>query len=255
LSKHPNIRKDALGLKMKLIFFTLISLALFSNSYAQDLNLFQNIEVQADNEERPPRNQIDKKLETSPVFSVKGISRFGDKYIVSLLAGSGNPLTVQWSDNTSSSLRGFPGYSIVDVGSRSVSLVYPEGSGCTEFPDQGIKCTGSYMLLSLANGTPIEQKNGLEKTEGNNATILEGDELGVVDNEDGRFFRNPFSGEMQQIPDLSPEEQAMRDERRQRRAELFRDFEIVRIPDEEIPEGMQRVRTPFGDSLEPIDSE
>ena len=240
---------------MKLIVITLISFALFSNCHAQKLDLFQDIEVQADNEERAPRNQIDKKFETSPVFSVKGISRFGDKYLVSLQTTNGDPIVIQWLGKTSSSLKGFPGYSIIDVGSRSVSLVYPEGSGCTEFPDQGIKCNGPYMLLSLTNGVPIEQDIELEKTDANNATILEEEKIDVVDSEDGRFFRNPFSGEMQQIPDLSPEEQAMRDERRQRRAELFRDFEIVRIPDEEIPEGMQRVRTPFGDSLEPIESE
>ena len=52
---------------------------------------------------------------------------------------------------------------------------------------------------------------------------------------------------------LTPEQLAARDERRQRRAEQFRNFEIVRIPDDEIPEGMQRVRTPFGDSLEPAE--
>jgi hypothetical protein len=56
---------------------------------------------------------------------------------------------------------------------------------------------------------------------------------------------------MQEAPILTEEQKAEREERRQRRAEQFRNFEIVRIADDEIPEGMQRIRTPFGDRLEP----
>ena len=65
--------------------------------------------------------------------------------------------------------------------------------------------------------------------------------------------RNPFTGELQTLPDRTPEEEAERNRIRAERAERFRNFEVVRIPDNEIPEGMQRVRTPFGDSLEPIE--
>ena len=67
----------------------------------------------------------------------------------------------------------------------------------------------------------------------------------------GVLTRNPFSGELQEAPNLSAEEITAREERRQARAEQFRNFEIVRIADDEIPEGMQRIRTPFGDRLEP----
>jgi transcription antitermination factor NusG len=240
---------------MKLFPVTLMSLLLVSSSYAQKLDLFQDIEVEVDNEERVAKNRQNKIVDSGPAFVIKGISRFGDKYLVSILPNNNTPLIVRWSGKTSSSLKGFPGYSIVDVKSRSATLVYPESQGCTEFPAQGIKCNGPYMLLSLANGEPIEQSEALKDKKEINTLIQQEENLEVVEGESGRFFRNPFSGEMQLIPELSPDEQAIRDERRQRRSELFRDFEIVRIPDEEIPEGMQRVRTPFGDSLEPIESE
>ncbi len=111
------------------------------------------------------------------------------------------------------------------------------------------------MLLSLTNGEPIKQNNVTENNSDTEFSNPEKENIDIIDGEEGRFFKNPFSGEMQEIPELSPEELARRDERRGRRAEMFRDFEIVRIPDEDIPEGMQRIRTPFGDSLEPVESE
>jgi hypothetical protein len=175
--------------------------------------------------------------------------------LLSLITNNGSPVIVKWFGKSSSSLQGYPGYSVVDASSRTVTLVYPEATGCVSFPDKGVKCNGPYMLLSLTNERPIEQSNIQENINADDLSNEEIDNLDIVDGEEGRFFRNPFSGEMQQIPDLSPEEQARRDERRGRRAEMFRDFEIVRIPDEDIPEGMQRIRTPFGDSLEPISSE
>ena len=58
---------------------------------------------------------------------------------------------------------------------------------------------------------------------------------------------------MQTLPNLTPEEIASREQRRAERAEQFRNFEIVRIADDDIPDGMRRIRTPFGDSLEPIE--
>jgi hypothetical protein len=238
---------------MKLVLYTLISILLISRTYAQELDLFQDLEVQADKEVKLTRSQ--QNGGPNPFFSLRGISRFGEKYLISLLANNNDSLLIEWSSNRSSTLIGFPGYSIVDVNSRTATIIYPENSGCTESPAQGVKCNEPYMLLSLTNSKPISQSNGLKMTDSQNLFQEQDEESTVVEGEEGRFYKNPFSGEVEQIPDLSPEEQAIRDERRQRRAELFRDFEVVRIPDEEIPEGMQRIRTPFGDSLEPIGSE
>ncbi len=239
---------------MKLIKILFINIAFISLCHAQKLDLFQDIETEeTKNSDRVPRNQ--QNAVNSPIFSVNGISRFGERYVVSLITNNGSPEMVQWLPKSSSSLDGYPGYSIVDVGPRTVTLVYPQSSGCTSLPEKGINCSGPYMLLTLTNGNPIKQNNVPLKNDENDVSNQEDANINIVDNEEGRFFRNPFSGEMQEIPELSPEELARRDERRGRRAEMFRDFEIVRIPDEDIPEGMQRIRTPFGDSLEPLGSE
>jgi hypothetical protein len=241
---------------MKLIKIILINIAFISFCHAQKLDLFQDIETQeTDNTNRVPRNQQNKNTATTPLFTVKGISRFGDRYLVSLITNNGSSEIIPWLSKTSVSLRGYPGYSIADVSSKTVTLVYPEASGCSPIPDKGINCNGPYMLLSLTNGEPIKQNNVVENNSNIDFTNQEEENIDIIDGEEGRFFRNPFSGEMQEIPELSPEELARRDERRGRRAEMFRDFEIVRIPDEDIPEGMQRIRTPFGDSLEPVESE
>jgi hypothetical protein len=66
------------------------------------------------------------------------------------------------------------------------------------------------------------------------------------------FFVNPFSGQAELVDQQSPEQQATRDARQRARGErLNRLVEASRIPDDQIPPGMRRVTTPFGDSLVP----
>jgi hypothetical protein len=54
------------------------------------------------------------------------------------------------------------------------------------------------------------------------------------------------------VQQLSPEEQAARAQRQQQRTDRLRAFQGRRIDDADIPPGMQRARTPFGDTLVPI---
>jgi len=142
-------------------------------------------------------------------------------------------------------IKEFNSFSIVDIGSRSVSIRYPADTPCVNSIDLGITCNGNMAVLRLSNLAPIEN-NQVENNQAENR-IVEIDENESV----SKMIRNPFSGEMQEAPILTEEQKAEREERRQRRAEQFRNFEIVRIADDEIPEGMQRIRTPFGDRLEP----
>ena len=240
---------------MRLLYLTFFNIAFISSSFAQKLDLFQEVERVEDEGARTPNIKKNIESESTPIFTVRGISRFGEKYLVSLSTNVGSSLTIEWDQKRNSMLEGFPNYSIVNVYSRHVALLYPENIGCVEFPDKGISCNGPYMLLKMTNSNPIEQNNILETTLEPEVRNQVEAEVQLADSEEVRFFKNPFSGEMQEIPKLSPEEQARRDERRQKRAEIFRDFEIVRIPDDDIPEGMQRIRTPFGDSLEPLGSD
>lgn len=234
----------------------LLLAAATGTSYSQELNLFQAVENTGDEQENSRRPVRSQQANQGPAFTLVGTSRFGDKFLASLLARDGQAVTVEWKKNTAVEIKGYNGYSVVDVGARTATLNFPDNDPCVEDEEKGVKCNGSYTLLNLSTGTPLEQLS--EPIQDNSAEILDQPEdevvAGVEISEDGtRVFRNPFSGQIQELPQLTPEEQAARDERRQRRAELFRNFEIVRIPDDEIPEGMQRVRTPFGDSLEPLE--
>ena len=237
------------------IYSPIIVISINWNCYAQEFNLFQEIEQETDSR-APVRSNIQNGQNANTQFILKSTSRFGDKYIVRLATESGETREIEWIEKKTVNLAGYNGYSLVDVNSRRVTLMYPENVGCTDDHAKGVKCNGPYMILSMTYGKPIEIKK-VEEDLKDTGDDINTDESIVNSNqtENDRLFLNPFSGRLEERPQLSPEEEARREERRARRAEMFRDFEVVRIPDDDIPEGMQRVRTPFGDSLEPISSE
>jgi len=130
---------------------------------------------------------------------------------------------------------------------------------CESNKEIGLSCNGSMAVLTLNNAKPIENIESLSNKSIDDNFDISDEELSLGENEvdtlpgTNILRRNPFSGELQTPPDLTPEEIASREKRRAERAEQFRNFEIIRIADEDIPTGMRRIRTPFGDSLEPID--
>jgi hypothetical protein len=66
------------------------------------------------------------------------------------------------------------------------------------------------------------------------------------------FFVNPFSGQAELVDQQSPDQQSAREARQRARGErLNRLVEASRIPDDQVPAGMRRVTTPFGDRLVP----
>ena len=229
---------------------------------AQDLDLFQatdTVEESAQGSRRASRNQP---RVTEPAFTLVGTSRFGEKFYASLLSREGKKVAVEWTRGKVNAIEGYNGFAVASIGSRLVSIRLPDSETCIANEEKGVKCNENYALLSLSNAKPIEGSlvevisdvvertttdSDVSQDESNNNV-----ETATIGNT-GVLTRNPFSGELQQAPNLTPEEVAAREERRAQRAEQFRNFEIVRIPDDEIPEGMQRVRTPFGDTLEPAE--
>jgi len=229
----------------------------------QELNLFQQTDNSQNQQSRNERPQRDSRVQSSPAFTLIGISRFGDKYFVSLRNRDGGSAIVKYDGQEITNIEGYREFRIAGVKSRMVSIRNPDSDPCIESLEKGVKCTDSISVLTLANGTPIKSKvktNEVLTTEDSvfeSITINEGDAEVFEDSPDtipgtNVLRRNPFSGELQTLPDRTPEEEAVRNRIRAERAERFRNFEVVRILDDEIPEGMQRVRTPFGDSLEPI---
>ena len=231
--------------------------------YSQQLDLFQTTEPNRQEEttsrrDRPSRENTNN---SEPTFVLVGSSRFGDKYVVSLLSKDNKKITMEWTPGKIEAIDGYLNYGLADVGSRKATIRYPDAESCFSNPKRGVICNGNMAVLTLSNAEPIESsilnepKKLVEEFANpfeliSNDTFDENSETIPGTNV---LRRNPLSGELQTLPDLSPDEIAARERRRAERAEQFRDFEIVRIPDDEIPDGMRRVRTPFGDSLEPIE--
>lgn len=231
-------------------------------TFAQELDLFQA----TDNPEETRQNtrspqQRNAAANSEPVFTLVGTSRFGDEYSASLLTRERDSVIVEWTPGMVTGIEGYRNFGIADIGSRSVSVRHPDSDPCVENLDKGVKCNGNMAVLTLSNAQPLESREReTESTIEINTSSADGEPVALNENGEpltigntGVLTRNPFTGELQSAPELSPEELAAREARRQRRAEQFRDFEIVRIGDNEIPEGMQRIRTPFGDRLEPTE--
>ena len=244
----------------------LIALVSFSSTVVlgQELDLFQQIENGNTQQLENGRPQRSSQSQSTPAFTLVGISRFGDKYFISLNNRDGGSVTVKYDGQEITNIDGYRGFRIAGVKSRMVSIRNPDSDPCIENLEKGVKCMNGIAVLTFANGTPIKSKVKsneiltIESSELESITINEGDAEVFEDSPDtipgtNVLRRNPFTGELQTLPDRTPEEEAERNRIRAERAERFRNFEVVRIPDNEIPEGMQRVRTPFGDSLEPIE--
>lgn len=255
--------KFNINMKTCLKQILLVSLLLSQFSLGQtELNLFQETadsQQRAETSSRRPERASQR--ETEPAFTLVGTSRFGDEYFASLLARNGTSVKAEWKRGTVVEIEGYRGYSIASIGSREVSIRMPDLESCIESEGKGVRCNGNIALLSLSYSEPLAAVENLQDSNVIiNSEENSDDSEAIIDDESSQTIgnsrvlrRNPFSGELQELPDLSPEQQAAREERQQERAERFRNFEIVRIPDDEVPDGMQRVRTPFGDSLEPED--
>ncbi len=231
--------------------------------YSQQLDLFQTTEPnrQEETTSRRDRSSRENTNSTEPLFTLVGTSRFGEKYIVSLLSKDEKKITMEWTPGKIEAIDGYLNYGLANVGSRKATIRYPDAESCFSNSKSGVLCNGNMAVLTLSNADPIE-RSILNETSTSGEIVDNPFELisdeGSEENSEtipgtNVLRRNPLSGELQTLPDLSPEEIAARERRRAERAEQFRNFEIVRIPDDEIPDGMRRVRTPFGDSLEPIE--
>ncbi|MDG2176566.1 MAG: hypothetical protein P8M72_10630 [Gammaproteobacteria bacterium] len=225
---------------------------------AQDLNLFQatdNPEERQSDTRSPQQRRASSNSE--PAFTLVGTSRFGDKYYASLLSRNNEQVSIEWTPGRVGPIEGYNGFAIAQINSRSASIRHSDSVPCIDSADKGVRCNGNIAVLTLSNAKPMSPSTRQLEPESvadeNLTAIAQTNEEGepTTIGNTGVLTRNPFSGELQEAPNLSAEEISAREERRQQRAEQFRNFEIVRIPDDEIPQGMQRVRTPFGDRLEP----
>ena len=201
--------------------------------YSQQLNLFEEIET-TNNSSSRARDRVregGRATSASPEFVLIGTSRIGSEYSVIIQHRGGDTLRVKAGPNSSTQIPGYNGYSILDVGSGSVSILYPENAPCVEFRDQGVSCDGAVNIaaLSLANSEPLPG-NEVE-------TSLVGSRPGETTADEPPI--NPFEALRAQQNNVSVSNRDGDNER----------FTPRRILPEDVPPGMRVVSTPFGDRL------
>ena len=178
----------------------------------------------------------------NPEFTLVGISRIGDKYSVILTHKDGDTVVVQAEPNANTQIMGHSQFSIVDVGSRAVSINYPDGTNCVEFKDKGVNCTTATNIanLTLTYGEPLapRQRQVAEPNE-EPQDIAKGGTGGTGDEP-----VNPFAAlsAAAQNGDGGAPQAANRDGNTAR-------FSPRRIAPEDVPPGQRVVSTPFGDRL------
>lgn len=211
----------------------LLFLAIAGYGHSQQLNLFEEIET-SDNSSSQTRNRASgasRALSASPEFILIGTSRTGREYSVIIQHRGGDVLVVKADPNSSTQIPGYSGYSILDVGSGSVSIRYPENVPCVEFRDQGVSCDGGVNIaaLSLANGEPLLGKDVETSLADSRPSEATADEPPI----------NPFEALRAQQNNVSVSNRDGGNER----------FTPRRILPEDVPPGMRVVSTPFGDRL------
>lgn len=217
-----------------------LSLPLHAQTPLQsDFRLFEDVEADTQRTQPVrPANQRGGRTEAKPEFTLLGTSRIGDSYHAILADSAGRAVVVSTKPNSSSSIPGHIGYSLLDVGSRRASVKYPDDVPCVEYTDQGVKCsgTGNIALLGLANAAPLPPRKDDQEVLTETAPVDQ-----VVDGEQQAPPTNPFAA-LRAINEANGNNPPADNPAQ-------RGFQVRRIDPADVPAGMRVVSTPFGDRL------
>lgn len=222
---------------------------------AQELRLFEELESDAAPDAMQSPEQVFMQGNGQPAYTLRSLSRFDNQYQAVLVNRAGEISKLAWQEGETPQVLNSGGFTVASVGSASLSLQHPPGDACVAAITAGVTCvTGDRSELRLTVAAPLPPTVAALPTQPANP-FVEG-QMGPmpVDPAMGeQVFINPFSGEPEVMPQISEQERADRIARQQLRADRLRQFEqSAVIEDADIPPGMQRVRTPFGDRLVPI---
>lgn len=205
---------------------------------AQDLSLFEPVvnENRIDNIDAQ-QNRVQNTAATAPAFTLIGTSRIGSQYKATLASSSGKIVVVSGSPGTVQDIPEHPGYRLVDIGSRRVSIANPGASPCIAAADKGVTCSADGLsLLGLATAAPVPAAPSAEAALANTATAAAA--------QSGEIPENPFAAALRAaaLNEANAQAGAAAPPGAER-------FQPRRIPPEDVPPGMRVVRTPFGDRL------
>lgn len=206
-------------------------------TYAQELTLFEAVEAPANSgiagaaQVREQRN-----LPNTPTFTLLGTSRIGDKRRVRLVDSNDEVIVVEMSDNESTAIPDYIGYRVAAFDSGKVSISFPADTPCFGATNKGVQCGLDGMAeLTLTTAAPIVVASN-QGSSGDQASQAEGAEEGQPE--------NPFAAALRAAAQNEASAQSGRPRRNNGEG-----FEARRIADEDVPPGMRKVRTPFGDRL------
>ena len=238
---------------LPLSFVLFIGLCMNSVTFAEGFDLFDKdrnkpkappVQTKPQQPKAPPVNpfQQPKTPPKPPVkmlpqkdFVLKGVSQIGSRYIVFLEAPNTKIVKVDMGEKRRAPVKnGYTDYHLIRMTDRKVKIDYPANAPCRRpNPQKGIKCTNGgksatlEFIVGKATSPPVvAQKKGIDQN-------------------------NPFLAAINKNKQLSEEEKKKRDEALKKRRELYKNFKRQVIKDEDVPEGMRVVRTPFGDRLVP----
>src|SRR5690606_40574435 len=198
----------------------------------QSLSLFEPI-AGSEQPERP----VDQRsgAEGGPAFTLLGTSRIGNKYTAVLAHRDGSITRVSADPGSTVEIPDYPGYRLVGIGSRQVSLTTPGSDPCVDQQDRGVSCSDiGVTQLSLATAAPIAIPEGEENA---GAVPMNADPDAAPE--------NPFAAAIRMAREAEANGQP-----RRRRANP-EDFQPRRIAPADVTAGMRGLRTPFGDRLVP----
>ena len=215
---------------------SLLSFILFTATFsasAQDLTLFEETESNNVNQDggraREVRRDSDGNIITGPEFTLVGTTRIGENFLAVVEDQVGEIISVSVSGGAESSIPGYLGFQVVEIGSGKVVIRYPDSVSCTEFKSQGVSCEAPDIAhLKLANGEPLESSV--------NSMTLNSPNSSGASSMDEETSPNPFEALLERASNPEAEVDTSA-------------FTPRRINPEDVPPGMRVVSTPFGDRL------
>ena len=200
---------------------------------AQRLTLFEETESNNVNQDggraREVRRDSDGNIISGPEFTLVGTTRIGGDFLAVVEGLDGEIISVSVSEGAKSSIPGYPGFQVVEIGSGKVVIRYPDSLSCTEFKSQGVSCDAPDIArLQLANGEPLESSV--------NSMTLNSPNSSGASSMDEETSANPFEALLERASNPEAEVDTSA-------------FTPRRINPEDVPPGMRVVSTPFGDRL------
>ena len=197
---------------------------------AQDLTLFEDTETNNVSEdggrERRVRRDSEGNIITGPEFTLIGTTRLGDKFIAVVKDRAGEAISISASEGAETTIPGYPGFHVMDIGSGKVAIRYPGNVSCMEYRSSGVSCDAPNIgRLELANAEPLV--SSMIKLSSSDTTSM-----------DEESSPNPFAALLERASNSATDTDTDASA-----------FEPRRIASEDVPPGMRVVSTPFGDRL------